>query len=394
MKVFMVVGEDSGDSLGAGLISALEDNHGEALECLGVGGPKMKAAGFDELLPFDQISVVGIWEVLPKIHRILKLNMAIVEEIEKRQPDVVVTIDFPDFNFILGKRLKKRGKYTGKLVHYVSPSVWAWRPARAKNVSLFLDGMMCLFPVEPEHYTKHGLKAKFVGHPIVAENLLNIDPTEFRLVNDIKPEDKTLGLFLGSRENELKKLAPIIRQAALYVKEILPEISVIVPTLPKTEFEVQRALAGCDMPMVITSNPLVKWEAFKACDVAIAVSGTVALELACAGVPHIITYKVNPITAFILRGLVKIKHIHLANILLGKDIVPEFLQRKCEAGQLAQGIIKLMKDKSACDAQVAEFSKLYALLGGGDDKTPSQKAAEFVTDIVKGDGVKENKAAV
>lgn len=384
MKVFMIAGEDSGDALGADLINALEEIHGDTLECMGVGGSMMRAAGFDELLPLDQISVVGIWEVLPKIPQLLKLNMAIVEEIEKLQPDIVVTIDFPDFNFIIGKRLKKRGKYTGKLVHYVSPTVWAWRPARAKNVSLFLDGMMCLLPLEPEHYTKHGLAAKFVGHPIIAHNLRNIDPTEFREVNDIKPEQKTLGLFLGSRESELRNIAPVIRKAASYVREVYPDIQIIVPTLPNKEFEVQRTMTGFPPPMIVTANPLVKWEAFKACDLAIAVSGTVALELACAGVPHIVTYKLNPVTGFILRLLVKVKTVHLASIMLGKVVVPEFLQSKCDAGLIAQEIIKMIKDSSIGEAQKLEFLKLYEILGGGDPKTPSQKAAEFVTEITKG----------
>lgn len=381
MKVFMIAGEDSGDALGAGLINALEDIHGDNLECMGVGGPKMKAAGFDELLPLDQISVVGIWEVLPKIPRMLKLNTAIIEEIEKRQPDVVVTIDFPDFNFILGKKLKARGKFTGKLVHYVSPSVWAWRPARAKNISAFLDGIMCLFPMELPYYTKHGLEARFVGHPVSSEDLSDVDVAEFKEVNGISPNSRTLGLFFGSRESELKNIAPIIKQAATYVNDVFGDVHTIVPTLPKMEYDVQRTLTGFNVPVVITSNPNVKWAAFKSCDLAIAVSGTVALELAYAGVPHIIAYKVNPITALILRFMVKVKHAHLANILMDKAVVPELLQGKCNAGDIAQMVIKIYRDTAQLEAQKEEFKALHKILGGEDEKTPSMRAAEFVTEI-------------
>lgn len=384
MKVFMIAGEDSGDSLGASLISALEEIHGDALECMGVGGPKMSAAGFDELLPLDQISVVGLWEVLPKIPRLIKINKAIVEEIEKQQPDVVVTIDFPDFNFIIGKNLKKRGVYKGKIVHYVSPSVWAWRPERAKKIASFLDGIICLFPMEPEYYTKHGLSARFIGHPIASLDVSSVDAARYRADNDITPETKTLGLFLGSRETELKKIAPAIVEAAKYINEVYPHVHVIVPTLPKTEFEVQQCLTGLNAPMIVAANPLFKWESFKACDLAIAVSGTVALELAYVGVPHVIAYKLNPVTALILRFLVKVKHVHLANILLGKDVVPEFLQGKCNGGTIAQHVMKMMRDETMSKTQVEAFQKLPEMLGYGQSKTPSQKAAEFIGEIVSG----------
>lgn len=383
MKIFMIAGEDSGDSLGAGLVKSFKDLYGDQVECLGVGGPKMRNAGFNELLPLDQISVVGIWEVLPKIPRLITINNAIVEEIEKQQPDVVVTIDFPDFNFLIGKKLKKRGVFKGKHVHYVSPSVWAWRPARAKNIAQFLDGIICLFPMEPEHYSKHGLEACFVGHPIAYENMEHVNVNEFKRMNDIKQDAKVLGIFLGSREFELNNIAPVIRQAAEYVHQIFPEIVVLSPTLQKREFEVQKALTGMPMHTVISSNPLVKWDAFKSCDVAIAVSGTVALELAVAGVPHIIAYKLNSITGLILQFLVKVKRVHLVNILLDKDIVPEFLQRKCDAEGLAQQIIKMLKDPSIGLAQKEEFKNLYTVLRGNDDKMPSVRAAEFIVKIVQ-----------
>ena len=383
MKVFMVAGEESGDALGAGLIKSLKQIHGDAFECVGIGGLLMEDAGMESLLPMDQISIAGIWEVLPKIPRLLRISRAIVEEIEKRQPDVVVTVDFPDFNFQIAKKLKKRGVYKGKIVHYVAPSVWAWRPGRAKAIADFFDGIMCLFPMEPEYFSKHGLKAGFVGHPLVGSNIQEADGREFRKINEIADDEVTLGLFLGSREAEFHVIAPLMKKAAEYVIEMdkKHKIHVIVPSLPNLEFEVRNALKGFSAPADISVSPSVKWQAFKACDLAIAVSGTVALELACAGVPHVIMYKVNPLTALIVKVLAKVKYAHLANILLDKPVVPEFLQGKCRPELVATEILKMIADKSLGEKQKEEFSGLHALLGGNDPKQPSLRAAEFVTSV-------------
>ncbi len=381
MKVFMVVGEDSGDLLAAPLIRALREQHGDALECFGIGGPAMKAAGFKELLPMDQISVIGLWEVLPKIPRLMKIHTALIDEIEKDQPDVVVTVDFPDFNFLLAKKLKRRGVYKGKLIHYVAPSVWAWRAGRAKAVSEFLDGIMCLFPMEVSYFSQHNIKAVHVGHPLVASGAKNALGTEFRDANDIPQETKTVGLFFGSRESEFKNLSPIMKDATILVRDIEKKIRVISPTLPRLEFEVQKILHGIQVPVYVSCNPSMKWKAFKACDVAIACSGTVALELAYAGVPHIIVYKVNPITAFFLKLMVKVKYAHLANILLDRPAIPEFLQHKCVPELIAQAVLDLMQSEELRNQQKEVSAELEKYLSNDEGIRPSVKAAQFVTEI-------------
>lgn len=382
MKLFFIVGEDSGDDLGAALVRELKAAYGDQVECLGVGGARMKAAGFNELLPMDQISVIGLWEVIPKIPRLIKINKAIVEEIEKQQPDAVITIDFPDFNFILAKSLKKRGIYKGKLIHYVAPSVWAWRPERAKKIAAFLDGILCLFPMEVEHFTKHGLKAAYIGHPLVEQPVDKASPQDFRKENDIPENVVVLGLFFGSRETEFKGLGEIIKKAAFLVSEVKKDLVIVAPTLPKLEYGVQSLLEGFSLPVYVVANPRIKWDAFKACDVAIAVSGTVALELAYAGVPHIVTYRVNPITALILKLLVKVKFAHLANILLNKEVVPEYLQGKCSPEALATGIVQLLKNGEQKEQQIKDFGALREILGGNDSVRPSQKAVAFLQEII------------
>ncbi len=384
MKLFFIVGEDSGDALAAPLIASLKDRSSDEIEFMGIGGPLMeKIEGFDMLLPMDQISIIGIWEVLPKIPRLIKLKKAIVEEIEKQQPDAVVTVDFPDFNFLIAKDLKKRGKYKGKILHYVAPSVWAWRPGRAKKMASFLDGVMCLFPMEVEYFTKHKLKADHVGHPLVATNAKEASGKVFREQNNIPDDVKTLGLFFGSRESEFKKISSVIKTSAMLINEVEEGTHIIAPTLPRLEYDVQTLLKDFDLPVYVSSNPLLKWEAIKACDVAIAVSGTVALELAYAGVPHVICYKINPVTAIILKVITKVKHIHLANILLEKDIVPEAIQGKCNPEYIAEKAVELLQNEEIQKTQLNEFEELTEKLTGQGSMSPSDKAADFILSSIR-----------
>lgn len=377
MKFFFVVGEDSGDSLAASLITELKAIKGDNLVCMGVGGPLMKKAGFDVLLPMDQIAIIGIWEVIPKIPRLYKLFKAIVEEIVKQKPDAVITVDFPDFNFFLAKALRKKGLKT-KLIHYVAPSVWAWRPGRAKKIASFLDGIICLFPMEPEYFLKHKLKAVCVGHPLVESNAIAAEGRVFREANDIPLDVQTLGLFFGSRESELKNISSALIETASLVDDVEKNIRVIIPTLPKLEYNIQQLLKGFGPPVNISSNLAFKWETFKACDIAVAVSGTVALELAYAGIPHVILYKTSLPTYLVLKLLVKVKHVHLANILLQESVVPEFIQGKCDSEKIAESVLELIKNKELQNAQKEKFMKLREMLGSNDDKKPSRKAAEFV----------------
>lgn len=383
MKIFFIVGEDSGDALGGPLVASLKQQYGDEVECLGVGGPVMKANGFNELLPMDQISIIGIWEVLPQLPRLLKIKKALIEEIEKQQPDAVVTIDFPDFNFLVAKALKKRGHYKGKLVHYVAPSVWAWRPGRAKAISDFLDGIMCLFPMEIKHFDGFDIKAEHVGHPLTGSGTKQAKASDFRQANDIPDDVQTVGLFFGSRESEYKTLASVIKQAAMLVQDIEPDVRFIVPTLPSLEYEIKNLLKDFPFSVYVTCAPASKWEAFKACDTAIAVSGTVALELAYAGVPHVIAYKVNPITALILRLLVKVKYAHLANILLERAVVPEFIQMKCVPETIAQQVLDYLQKPEIAQEQVKELNDLNNLLVNQDGINPSQKAAQFIFETIK-----------
>lgn len=384
-KIFMIAGEHSGDVLGSGLIRSLKERSPD-IELSGIGGPLMEKQGFKSLMDMEELGVMGIWEVIGQLPRLLRLMEAVVFEIEKFDPDIVVTIDLPDFNFEIGKRLKKRGKSKARIVHYAAPSVWAWRPGRAKKVAQFLDGMMCLFPHEPPYFTKHGLKSAFVGHPLSEYDPNMADGPAFREKFGITQDEVVLAVFFGSRERELDVHAKIFIETIEIIREqYFPDMVVIFPTLPYLEYEVMKTIHGINCKGFVLVNPDEKWDEFAACNAALAVSGTVGLELAYMGVPHVIAYKMHPLSWVMVKLLVKTKFAHLANILLGEAAVPEFLQGQCNSIELARGLFKLVEDDMERKIQLSKLGKIRDMLKGDGQggMTPSQKAAEFVLAVGK-----------
>ncbi|MCB1532382.1 MAG: lipid-A-disaccharide synthase [Alphaproteobacteria bacterium] len=373
-KIFLIAGEASGDVLGASMMRAMKAQSSEPLEFIGIGGPLMEAQGLSSLLPMSELCVMGLWEVLWQLPRLLKLINGVIEEIEAAQPDLLITIDLPDFNFEVVKRLRKRASVSCKMVHYVSPSVWAWRAGRAKKVAALYDKILCLLPFEPPYYEGLETSAVFVGHPLV-EAAQGYDAQKFRAENNITPDDTVLGLFFGSRERELLTHAPIFKEAVRVLKEQYPDLKILVPTLPNFEFNVRKALEDWEFETIIVSSPDLKWDSFAACDLAIAVSGTVGLELAYIGVPHVIAYKMHPATAFLAKRLIKVKYAHLANILLDKPAVPECLQSQCNALDVAKEALRLLKDQEKRSGQVQALQSLEGLLKPAD-ASPAQKAAQ------------------
>ena len=379
-KVFFLVGEHSGDVLGAGLLCELKARG--VTEISGIGGPLMEAGGLKSLFPMEELCVMGLWEVLGQLPRLLHLIAGVVEEIEKFDPDIVVTIDLPDFNFEVAKRLKKRGKCNARIVHYVAPSVWAWRPGRAKKIAAFLDGLICLFPNEPPYFEKYGLSAQFCGHPLIEHNPAQYDGTAFRRKFQIPNDAPVLGLFFGSREKEIETHAQILKDTAQVVYEQYPNLHVVIPTVPRLEYEVKQVIQDIKFPAFVLVNSDEKWDEFAACDAALAVSGTVGLELAYMGVPHAITYKMHPISWLLVKLLVKTKYAHLANILLNEPAIPEYLQGKADAFEISKGILKLLRDENERRTQKEKGTKLREILSPGAGMTPSEKAAAFIMEFL------------
>ena len=376
--VFLIAGEPSGDALGASLIKGLKSQGVQPDAITGVGGDLMQVEGLKSIIPMEELCVMGIWEVIWQLPRLIKLIHGMVEEIEKRQPDILVTIDLPDFNFRVAEKLKKRGVFKGKIIHYVAPTVWAWRPDRAKKIAAYLDGVMCLFPFEPPYFEKHGLKAQYVGHPLIEMDKSAFEGQTFRKARGIDEEDMCLGVFFGSRERELNAHKKTFLETMEALEEQYSNIQFIIPTLPSLEFDLLELLKECNQSVHVVVDQQKKWQAMTACDAGLAVSGTIGLELAYMGTPHIIGYKPHPITGLILKMVVKVKYAHLANILLEEEVVPEFLQMKCSTTHLLPALMELLNYPEAQSKQKEAFTKVEQMLRLEGGKTPSEEAASFV----------------
>lgn len=378
LSIFVTAGEASGDVLGARLMEALRREHGGEIVFSGVGGPLMEAQGLQSLFPMRDLSVMGIVEVLPRLNKILKRISQVSVYIEKNKPNIVVTIDAPDFSFRVAEQVRKRVADPPVMVHYVAPTVWAWRPERAAKVARLYDGILCLFPFEPPYFEKEGLAAAFIGHPALEGDLGRGDGAGLRKKLDIPADAQVLGILFGSRTGELSRVGPILRAAAEKVAVRTARLHILSLTLPHLEKQVAGLLRGLPCPTRIVTDSGRKADAFAAMTMALATSGTVGLELAVAGVPHVIGYKVNRISYEIIRRKVTVKYAHLANILLDRPVVPEFIQGNCTADNMATALLEGLPD------QREAFSTVRQSLAGAANLSPSAQAARFVLGMSEG----------
>lgn len=373
-KIYIIAGEASGDFLGAQLMRSLRKSETD-IEFLGIGGPLMITQGLTSLFAMNELSIMGVAEVAPKIPQLVKRINETVRDIEAQKPDIIITIDAPDFGFRVQKKIKKRGLINVKQVHYVAPTVWAWRPKRAKKIAKFLDGIICLFPFEPPYFEKEGLKAIAAGHPMMETNIGEAQPLQLGDKNT-----KKLGVFFGSRHGEIKRMAPVLIDAVSIIVKEQPNIELIIPTLAHLKDNIEERLKDTNVPYHLSTEQDDKWSLFKTCDAAIAVSGTVGLELAVANVAHLIAYKTNFLTYHLLKFVLTTKYAHLANIILQKEIVPEFIQNNSTAANIAQKAIELLANGSEAQKQRAQFDVVREELG--QHKKSSNVAAQFILDLI------------
>lgn len=369
--IYLIAGEASGDFIGAQMIAALKKQDPD-IKISGIGGKLMQGQGLRSLFPMEDLSVMGVAEILPRLPKLLGRIKQTITDIMAANPDIVVSIDAPDFSFRVQKAIRLKMATPPRQVHYVAPTVWAWREKRALKVSEFLDAMICLFDFEPPYFEKVGLKSIAVGHPMIESGIIN---ARAALIGGDEGRSK-IGVFLGSRRGELKRTAPVLIDAIAQVKQKNNNIELIVPTLPHLEKIVTEMLGPLDIPMTIVTDQEDKWGVFKACHMALAVSGTVGLELAVADVPHIVAYKASPLTAFMIRRLIKTPFAHLANILLGEYAVPEFIQEDCNANLIAETAGNLIRNQSLRDQQKFFFNQVREKLGVNNK--PSEAAAVFL----------------
>ena len=369
--IFLIAGEPSGDLLGARLMAALKGRCGTAVRFSGVGGPLMTAEGLESLYPLEDFAVMGLIEVLPHVLRIRKKIMAIVEKVIAEQPNVLVTIDSPAFSLRISKQLKGRGP---ALVHYVAPSVWAWKACRAREVAAYLDCLLTLLPFEPPYFEAHGLRSVFVGHPAIeAPKGGQAAPIE-----QASDQGTLLCLLPGSRRGEITRLLPVFKAAVALLHRRFPGLHCVLPTLPSMAALVRSESRDWPVPLTVVEGDEAKRAAISTARVALAASGTIAVELAVAGLPAVITYRTNPLTAQIAKRLVKIRFVSLPNILLDRLVQPELIQWDCTPEAIVAALTPLLDDPQARAAQLAAYRQVVVRLTPEDGRSPSERAAEEV----------------
>jgi lipid-A-disaccharide synthase len=369
--LFLVAGEASGDELGARLIRALAAETGGRLRLDGVGGPRMRDAGLTPLFPADDLALMGFAEVVPRIPRVLRRLRTVEAAVRRLRPDAVVTIDAPGFNFRLGARLRGVGI---PLIHYVAPTVWAWKPGRARKVARFLDRMLTLFPFEPPYFEQEGLPATFVGHP-VTEAPLPTPPKDLRRKRGIDADAPVLLILPGSRAGEVQRLGPPFAASARILLQRREALRIVIGVAPGRSRQIEEAFAG--LPVVPVANESEKQEWYAAADVALVASGSVTLELARRRTAMVVAYRMAPLSWEIVRRMVTIDFACLINVMRGVEVIPEFLQQACRPDRLAEAVDVLLRNPEIRASQIATTSAVIEELRSGD-LPPSRHAARTI----------------
>lgn len=374
MRVFLIAGEPSGDALGQSLMAGLKSLVPE-VEFHGVGGPRMASEGLTSRFPMDELSVMGIAEVLPKYFHLKRRIRECAEAVLALKPDVLITIDSPDFCLRVARLVKAAS--TIRTVHYVAPTVWAWRPGRAARMAEVIDHVLALFPFEPPLMQAAGMDCDFVGHPIATQPRATEDEARaFRAAKGIG--DAPLALLLpGSRRGEVTRIAPVLAETLIRMVEARPGLRAVLPAAAPVADLLREMVKGWTIAPILldpAEGDTVKRAAFRAADVAIAASGTVSLELAAARTPMVITYRMNPLTYAIIRRMAITDTVTLVNLVADSRTVPEFLGPDCRPELIVPAALNLLKDPRAQDAAMA--LTMERLGEGGED--PGLRAARAV----------------
>ena len=369
--VFVVAGEASGDALGAPLLAALQKRLDGQVEFRGVGGSAMKVAGLEPLFPMEDLTAFGITQVMMKLPMILRRLRETAATIIARPPDLLILIDSPDFNHRLARRVR-RSLPDLPIVKYVSPTIWAWRPGRARAMRPNFDHVLALFPFEPEaHERLGGPPCTYVGHPLL-ERL-----GELRRSPGARTDGKPWLVLVmpGSRRTEIRRLLPVFGEVIAKIGEMRGgEIEFLLPTLPERESEIASAVAGWRVQPRIVTSESEKFAAFRRARAALAASGTVTLELALAQVPTVAAYRVSALEAPIARRVIKSASTILPNLILHENVVPEFHQENCTPAKLVAALEPLLDDGPARRRQLEAFARLEGAMAIGEQH-PSDRAA-------------------
>lgn len=383
LKLALIVGEASGDALGAALMQALQAQSPGPLAFVGVGGPLMESLGLKSLFPMGDIAVMGFVPVIKRLPTLLARIRAAADLIVAAQPAVAVLIDSPDFTHRVARRVRKIAPHIPIIV-YVSPTVWAWRQGRARAMRPHIDRVLALFPFEPTAYARlHGPPCTYVGHPLI-NRLLDFAPSATEAVRRAALPHQIV-LLPGSRMAEVTRLLPLFEQCALALESRHSgKLAFVLPTLPHVADFVVPSVKSWRVPVRLIFDEGQKLAAFRGARAALAASGTVTLELALANVPTVACYRVGALEAFIARRLIRVTSVLLPNLIADEAIVPEFLQERCIAETLCAALERVIFDDDARQAQNLGFRTVLQRLQAGSDVPPATRAASAVLETVFG----------
>ncbi|MZQ88055.1 lipid-A-disaccharide synthase [Frigidibacter albus] len=374
--MFLIAGEASGDKLGAALMAGLKQLAPD-VRFAGVGGPAMQAEGLQGLFPMEELSVMGLMEVLPK-YRALKRRIAqTAQAVTDLAPDALIGIDSPDFCLRVAGLARKANPGL-RTMHYVAPSVWAWRPGRAAKMAPVIDHVLALLPFEPPYMEAAGMTCDFVGHPVVAEPVATPEQAAaFRAAHGIAPDAPLVLALPGSRRGEVNRIGPTFDEALMRVRDRVPELRVVLPTVRGVAPLVREMSARWPVAPVIVEAPEDKRAAFAAADLALAASGTVSLELAASATPMVIAYDMAWLSRQIIARMLRVDTVTLVNLVSETRAIPEYLGRRCTPALIAPALLELLEDDEAQAAQREAMRLTMERLGAGGE-APGLRAARSV----------------
>ena len=378
LKLFLIAGEHSGDALGAKLIEGLRAQSTRPLELQGVGGELMAERGCPSLFPLSELAVMSLVDVLPRLPNIWRRIRQSVDAVIAQSPDALVILDSPEFTHQVAKRLRRRAPDI-PIIDYVSPSVWAWRPGRARKMRRYVDHILAILPFEPDAHRRLGGPAcNYVGHPLVEKLdwMRNLDAEALRGRLGIAKDPVVLVVLPGSRASEVKRLMAPFGDAVRQLKAEAGPFEVILPAVRSVRPLIKEGLKGWSMTPHIVSGEADKFAAFKLARAALAASGTVTLELALAGTPMVVAYRADPIASS-LRFLLIAHSVVLPNLILGENVFPELLNRECDGERLSKALLPLIRGGPERERQLSGLARVGEQVRQTDD-APSARAARIV----------------
>ncbi|MBI4775914.1 MAG: lipid-A-disaccharide synthase [Deltaproteobacteria bacterium] len=374
-RILIVAGEASGDKHGAKLVREIKLSAPET-HLYGIGGTAMRAEGVDTFIDSGNLAVIGLWEVVHKIGMVWKAFQRIRHEFLTHPPDLVILIDFPDFNLRVAHMASKRGI---PVAYYISPQVWAWRKGRVKQIARWVRKMLVIFPFEATFYKRHGIRAEYVGHPLLDEPMERMEREEALRFLNLDPNHRYVGLLPGSRRSEIRLMFPNILRAGALIHRKFPDTRFIVPvasTLKETDLAPY--LKRFPIPVSLVTGRFQA--AMRSMDAAIVASGSATLETAMLDVPMCIVYRVSPITALVGRFVINVDYIGIINLIAGRQVAVELIQNKATPQRMAREIEFLLNDPERCNRMRADYREIRVKLG---DSGASPKAARHILEILQ-----------